>query len=226
VSKILVVEDDSATANVVKETLGQNGHSVDIAHNARDAKAFIDTYIYNIILLDWQLPQNVTGVDFLKSYRAAGGTAPVLMMTSRSSIDDKETGFRAGADDFLQKPFHTRELVLRVEALLRGAAAMPGNLISVGRLKLDTVKHVAFAGETELMLRPKEYAMLEHFMRHPGYVFSHETLIKAIWPSDHDTSDLAVRGTIKRLRQQIVDAIGEDPIETVHGMGYKLKAAE
>lgn len=222
-SKVLVVEDDPATANVVQEYLEQKGHSVDLANNAKDALAFIDTYFYNVILLDWHLQNNSTGIEVLKAYRAKGGVAPVLMMTSRGSLDDKETGFDAGADDYLQKPFHGKELVLRVEALLRRAPAMPNNIIAVGRLKVDTVKRIAFADDKEISLRPKEFALLEHLIRHPGYVFSSEALLNAVWPSDENPSDLAVRVTVKRLRQSIVESTGEDPIETVHGMGYKLK---
>ncbi|MBX9686555.1 MAG: response regulator transcription factor [Candidatus Obscuribacterales bacterium] len=222
-AKVLVVEDDPATAFVVKEFLEQKGHSIDHATNAKDAIAFLDTYFYNVILLDWHL-QTGTGIEVLTNYRQKGGKAPVLMMTSRGSIDDKETGFESGADDYLQKPFLGKELILRVEALLRRAPAMTGNQIVVGHLKIDPAKRKAYADNNELPLRPKEFALLEHLMRHPDFVFSAESLLNAVWPSDENPSELAVRVTIKRLRQAIQEAIQVDPIETVHGMGYKLKA--
>lgn len=222
-AKVLVVEDDPATANVVKEYLEQKGHSVDMANTAKDALAYLETYFYNLMILDWHLKDGSTGIEVLQAYRTKGGIAPVLMMTSRGSIDDKELGFGSGADDYLQKPFLGKELVLRVDALLRRAPAIPNNKITVGRLKLDTVKKVVFADEQELGLRPKEFALLEHLMRHPGYVFSSDALINAVWPSDDEPTELAVRVTVKRLRQRISEAIGADPIETVHGMGYKLK---
>ena len=221
--KILVVEDEPAAAHVVKEYLELQGHSVDLASTATEALAFIETYFYNVIVLDWHLKDNSTGIEVIQKYRAKGGVAPILMMTSRGSIEDKEVGFGSGADDYLQKPFLGKELVLRVEALLRRAPAMPNNIIQVGRLKLDTVKKTVSADDKELGLRPKEFALLEHLMRHPGYVFSSDALINAVWPSDDEPSDLAVRVTVKRLRQRINEAIGSDPIETVHGMGYKLK---
>lgn len=221
--KILVVEDEPSAAYVVKEYLELQGHSVDLASSAKDALAFIETYFYNVIILDWHLSEG-TGIEVMQTYRGKGGIAPILMMTSRGSIEDKEVGFNSGADDYLQKPFLGKELVLRVEALLRRAPAMPNNIIQVGRLKLDTVKKSVTADDKVLGLRPKEFALLEHLMRHPGYVFSSDALISAVWPSDDEPTELAVRVTVKRLRQRINEAIGADPIETVHGMGYKLNS--
>jgi DNA-binding response OmpR family regulator len=223
-AKVLVVEDDAVAAFTVKEYLSQKGHFVDVADNAKDAMAYIDVYHYNVILLDWHLSQNTTGIDFLKEYRGKGGNAPVLMMTSRGTIHDKELGFNSGADDYLQKPFLGQELVLRVEALLRRAPAMPTKVVTIGRLKLDMSKRVIYVDEKELQLRPMEFALLEHFIRHPGFVFSSDQLVNAVWPSNSNPTDSAVRFTIKRLRERVVEALGDDPIETVHGMGYKLNA--
>lgn len=226
-SKILVVEDDPATSHLVKEFLAQKGHTVDLAATATDALAFIDTYPYNVIVMDWQLEDGSTGIQVLKEYRQKGGTAPVLMMTSRGALEDKQVGFDAGADDYLLKPFHAKELIMRVEALLRRApTSMSSNEIGSGRITVDTVKRCAHADGKDLMLRPKEFALLEHFLRHPNFVFSTEALLSAVWPSDEEPSDLAVRVTIKRLRQRINEAIGIDPIETVHGMGYKFITPE
>lgn len=223
-AKVLVVEDDSATANVVKQYLEARGHEVDVADNSKDALAFIDTYFYNIMIFDWHLKGAGTGIELLRTYRSSGGTAPVLMMTSRSSIEDKGSGFDAGADDYLAKPFDGRELVMRVEALLRRQPAPANNLIRVGLLSLDAGKRVIFANDKPISLRPREYALLEHFMRYPGHVFSTEALLNAVWPSEDAPSELAVRIAIKRIRESISTELGRDPIETVHKMGYVLRS--
>lgn len=223
-AKILVVEDDSATANVVKQYLESRGHQVDVADNSKDAEAFIGTYFYNIMIFDWHLKGAGSGLDLLQNYRSSGGTVPILMITSRSSIDDKGSGFDAGADDYLPKPFDGRELVMRVDALLRRQPATAGKLIRVGRLSLDTGKRVAFANDRPVSLRPREYALLEHFMRFPGHLFSKEALLNAVWPSEDSPSELAVRIAIKRIRESIIAELGSDPIETVHKMGYVLRS--
>lgn len=223
-AKILVVEDDSATSNVVKQYLEARGHQVDIADNSIDANAFIETYFYNIMIFDWHLKGSGTGLELLQKYRAAGGTAPILLMTSRSSIDDKGSGYEAGADDYLAKPFDGRELVMRVEALLRRQPSTSGNVIRVGKLSIDASKRVAFADGKPITLRPREYALLEHFMRFPGHVFSTEALLNAVWPSEDSPSELAVRIAIKRIRESISAELDSDPIETVHKMGYVLRA--
>ena len=222
-AKVLVVEDDSATANVVKQYLEARGHEVDVADNSKDALAFLGTYFYNVLIFDWHLKGAGTGIELLQGYRASGGSAPVLMMTSRASIDDKGSGFDAGADDYLPKPFNGRELVMRVEALLRRQPTLSGNLIKVGRLSIDTTKRVAFANDKPISLRPREYALLEHLMRYPGHVFSTEALLNAVWPSEDSPSELAVRIAIKRIRESVSAELGSDPIETVHKMGYVLR---
>lgn len=222
-AKILVVEDDSATSNVVRQYLEARGHEVDLADNSNDARAFMDAYFYNAMIFDWHLKGAGTGIELLKSYRSSGGTAPVLMMTSRASIDDKGSGFDAGADDYLPKPFDGRELVMRVEALLRRQPAPANNLIRVGKLSLDATKRVVFANDKPIQLRPREYKLLEHLMRFPGHVFSTEALLNAVWPSEDSPSELAVRIAIKRIRESISGELGEDPIETVHKMGYVLR---
>lgn len=223
-AKILVVEDDSATSNVVKQYLEARGHQVDIADNSKDADAFISTYFYNVMIFDWHLKGSGSGLELLQKYRAGGGAAPVLMMTSRSSIDDKGAGFDAGADDYLPKPFDGRELVMRVEALLRRQHSTAGNVITVGKLSIDANKRVAFANDKPITLRPREFALLEHFMRFPGHVFSTEALLNAVWPSEDSPSELAVRIAIKRIRESISAELGGDPIETVHKMGYVLRS--
>lgn len=225
-SKILVVEDDAALAQVIADSLKGQGHAIDVAYNANEALTFLDLYPYGLLILDWVLQDSgVTGLDLLKIYRKKGGTAPVLMLTGRCSIADKEIGFGAGADDYLNKPFMTRELELRVHALLR-RPSLPDSkrgIICVGSLSLDPVKRVVSVDGKRLSIRRREFAVLEHFMRHPDHVLSVESIISAVWESDDPPSDMAVRVAIKRLRDRIKEALGKELIETVHGMGYQLR---
>lgn len=225
-AKILLVEDEAAQANAVKGFLESRGHLVDHAQTVSDAYGFLEGFYFDLLILDWQLGDNhLCGIDILRSYRGSGGSAPVLMLTGMSEIQNKEQGFGSGADDYLTKPFDLRELGLRVDALLKRPTAMFKEVLEVGSLKLDPVKKQATAAGAELQLRPKEFALLEHFMRHPGHTFSCDELLSAVWPSDADGTELAVRLTIKRLRQRIKDASGTDPIETVHGYGYNLSTS-
>jgi DNA-binding response OmpR family regulator len=155
--------------------------------------------------------------------RQAGWMTPVLMLTRRSSITDKEISFDSGTDDFLPKPFDMKELSLRVKALLRRPSLYVDQRIAVGPLRLDPASRLVFRGDEEIRLLPKEFALLEFMMRHPGRVFSAASLLDHVWSSDSEASEEAVSICIRRLRKKL-DVQGEASIiRTVHGQGYKLE---
>lgn len=220
-AKILIVEDNSELLDNVRDWLLAEKHVVDCSSDGVEALAYLKTYEYDVIVLDWTLPK-LSGLEICKQYRGQGGAAPVLMLTGRRTIDDKEMGLDAGADDYLTKPFEMRELSARLRALLRRSTKLTADSLQVGQLKLDKQSHRVTRDGKDIKLMPKEFAILELLMTHPGKVFSAEALIERIWATDSDASPEIVRKYINRLRQQVDVAGSTSIIRTVHGVGYSL----
>ena len=220
--KILLIEDDVELAEKVREWLTFEKHSVDMAHNGKDAEQLLNGYQFELIIIDWELP-DMTGIDICKRFRAKGGGASVLFLTGKGGLEHKEQGLDAGADDYLTKPFHVKELSARIRALMRRPALTHSDLIKIGNLSLDNVSRKAFREEEELQLLPKELALLEYLMRRPGQVFSAKTLLDNVWPSDSSASEDTVRTYVKTLRKKITKEGEQCPIRTLHGLGYKIE---
>lgn len=176
---------------------------------------------YDLVILDWTLPK-LAGVEVLKEHRRLGGQTPVLMLTGKDKISDKEEGFDAGADDYLTKPFHGKELTVRIKALLRRPPNLVKDVLRVGELVLEKENFSVRRGESEIRLLPKEFALLEFLMRHPNQVFSAEALLERVWVSESESTVEAVTTCIKRLRRKLESDGTPSPIATVHGVGYKL----
>lgn len=223
-ANILLVEDDVGMADIVKDHLEHQRHTVQITHTGQDAASLLKLYEYDCIILDWELPDGVTGISLCKEYRARGGTAPVLMLTGRKEIDEKETGFGAGADDYLTKPFIVRELIARVQALLRRPPNIITRAIAAGDLELDTLSvSVKKAGE-QIQLLKTEFALLEFLMRHSGQIFSADALLERVWTRDDEATLDGLRACVTRLRKKI-DTPGQDSyIENVRGLGYRFSS--
>ncbi len=223
-AKILLIEDDADLTEVLRFTLSNKGHSVQALSGGKDALPMLRVYKYDLIILDWMMP-DVSGVDVLKGFRESGGKTPVLMLTAKTTIDDKEKALDLGADDYLTKPFHSRELLARVRALLRRPESMAQTILRAGDLELDPVSCSVSKGGKVLKLRPKVYSMLEFFMRHPNQVFSAEAILERVWMDDASASPDTVRTHIKLLRRAI-DAPGteaESFIENVRNRGYLMR---
>ncbi len=221
-AKILVVEDDKELLFAVENWLVLQDYLVETVANGADAADRLKFYQYDLLVLDWELPDG-SGIEILASYRASGGQMPVLMLTGKGTITDKETGFDAGADDYLTKPFNMRELSARVKALLRRPGTTGGDLLKAGDLSVDPVSHKVMRGQSEIHLHPKEFALLEFFLRHPQQVFSPEALIDHVWSSYSDASPDSIRAYITKLRAKIGDKNKESIIRTVHGVGYRFE---
>ncbi len=222
-AKILLVEDDLDIATIVSRWLKHENHLVETSKDGQDASMKLKLNQYDLIILDWMLPQ-MTGVEICQKFRASGGTTPILLLTAKSTIENKETGLDSGADDYLTKPFDLKELSARVRALLRRAGAVASKTIKIGDLSLDAELHQLFVGETLIALNPKEFALLEFLMRHPNQIFSGEALLSRVWQSDAMASTDTVRAHIKNLRKKIDQPGKVSPISTVHGLGYKIEA--
>src|SRR5262249_34277288 len=174
------------------------------------------------LILDWQLP-GMAGIDICKEFRSQGGMTPVLMLTGKSAISDKETGLDAGADDYLTKPFHMKELSARVRALFRRASRGTSNILTIGDLVLDPSNYRVTRDGVEIQLQKREFALLEFLMRNPNRVFSSEALLERVWVTDADVTPDAIRVYIMRLRKKVDEGAKASLIQTVHGVGYKLQ---
>jgi DNA-binding response OmpR family regulator len=221
VAKILLVEDDASLAKLVRNWLSIEHHVVETVDDGNEGLLRLKVSAYDLIILDWNLPGK-SGVDIIKEFRATGGQTPVMMLTGKDKISDKEEGFDAGADDYLTKPFHGKELTARTKALLRRPGHIAGDVLRVGELVLERNNFsVTFHG-VEVKLVPKEFALLEFLMRYPNNVFSAEALLERVWISESEATVEAVTTCIKRLRKKLEAGDSPCPITTVHGVGYKL----
>ena len=223
--KVLVVEDDLFTSSLISKALTSHRYSVT---TAADGEMGLDLAIadeYDLIVLDWMTPK-MDGMTVCRELRNRGDKTPILMLTSKDSSKDIIAGLDAGADDYLTKPFQIPVLMARLRALTRrGDLTQTTPALTWGQLSLDPISSDVTFGETLLALTPKEYRLLELFLRHPRRVFSRSNIIEKIWVLEDSPTENAVTNLIKDLRRKLKDA-GLDPeiIETVYGLGYRLKA--
>lgn len=218
-ARVLLVEDDKDLAQIIGELMRSENHILKTVHDGDEGSKAITEDSFDLMILDWNLPGK-TGLELCAEFRKSGGKTPVLMMTGKGEVNDKELGLDSGADDYVTKPFEMRELAARVRALLRRRVIeTKSSVITSANVSIDPTRHKAYVGGEEVKLLPKEFALLEFFMRNPAHVFSSEALMNQVWKSEADASDQVVRQCLMRLRKKI-DRDGE-LIKTVHGVGYK-----
>lgn len=223
--KILLSDDDIQLCNVIKGWLLLDNHNVELVHDGMDARERLRISVYDLVVLDLGMP-GMSGIEVLTEFRGAGGVTPVLILTGKDSVEDIERGFDAGADDYLTKPFHGKELAARIRALLRRPPAYVGEVLSFANLILDRDNYAVVVDGNKVTLLPKEFDLLEFFMRNPNRVFAPEALLNRVWAADSDATVDAVTTCIKRLRKKI-DVDGKPSlINTIRGAGYKLQFLE
>jgi two-component system OmpR family response regulator len=223
--RVLIVEDEPRMAALVRRGLVEEGHAADIAGKGEDAVWMAEAHPYDAIVLDVMLP-GLSGFETCRRLRNAGVWTPVLMLTARDAVEDRVGGLDAGADDYLTKPFSLAELLARLRALVRrGGIERPTELV-VGDLKLDPASRRVWRGETEIPLSPKEFALLETFMRRPGQVLTRLQLIEHAWDFAYENRSNVVDVYVRRLRRKIDVPFGRTSLETVRGGGYRLRARE
>lgn len=221
-AKILIVEDDALLGRLMVDFLAGLHHEVEIACTGSDGWEKLNHSQYEVLVLDWQLP-GIEGIEVLKRHRSAGGLTPVLMLTRKGAIDEKEIGFHSGCDDYLTKPFEMRELAARIQALLRRSLSAGTDELVAGELRLDLRAHTALRGDQDLQLLPKEFALLAFFMRNPNVVFSAQALLDRVWNSEAEVSEEAVSICIRRLRKKVDLEGAASMVHTVHGLGYRFE---
>jgi two-component system, OmpR family, response regulator len=223
--RVLVVEDETRMARLLKRGLEEEGHAVDVGTDGREGMWLATENSYAAIVLDVMLP-GFDGFELCRRLRAAGDWTPVLMLTARDAVDDRVHGLDAGADDYLVKPFSLLELGARLRALARRDDRARPTVLAEGDLRLDPAAKRAWRGETELHLTPKEFALLELFLRHPGVVLTRSQILEAAWDFAYDGTSNVVDQYVTYLRRKIDTPFGRHDIETVRGMGYRLRHAD
>lgn len=224
--KILIVEDDGLNAYTLTNLLTNQNYAVEVATDGDAAWDCIQAYDYDLILLDVVLPK-LDGISLCRKIRSNNLQMPILLMTGRNSSHEKAIGLDAGADDYLVKPFDIEELVARIRALLRRPAVTSPPVLESGKLRLDPSSCEAVYARNLLPLTPKEFALLELFLRNSRRVFSCGMILEHLWSYEDTPQEEAVRTHIKGLRQKL-KAVGApgDLVETVYGIGYRLKPLE
>jgi two-component system phosphate regulon response regulator PhoB len=222
-AKVLVVEDEDALATLLDYNLSKEGYTVFLAPDGEEALLRVDEEEPDLVVLDWMLPK-VSGIEVCRRLRQGPKTRnlPIIMLTARGEETDRIRGLDTGADDYVVKPFSMSELTARVRAVLR--RIRPGlteDVARYGDIVMDRVAHRVRRGGKEVHLGPTEFRLLDHFMRHPGRVFSREQLLDAVWGSEIYVEARTVDVHIGRLRKAL-GAEGADPIRTVRSAGYSL----
>jgi two-component system OmpR family response regulator len=220
--RVLLVEDEPKMAALLARGLREEGHAADIAGRGEEALWMAQGAPYDAIVLDVMLP-GLDGFATCRRLREDGVWAPVLMLTARDAVEDRVEGLDAGADDYLLKPFSFSELLARLRALVRRAPGERPTLVEVGDLKLDPATRRAWRGEFELELSVKEFALLEVFMRRPGEALSRLQLLEAGWDMAFESRSNLIDVYVRYLREKIDRPFGRDSIETIRGVGYRLR---
>jgi two-component system, OmpR family, response regulator len=217
--RVLVVEDEPKMAALLRRGLVEEGHAADVTPQGEEAVWLVEAHQYDAIVLDVMLP-GMSGFETCRQMRKAGVWTPVLMLTARDAVEDRVGGLDAGADDYLTKPFSLAELLARLRALVRrGDVERPTELV-VGELRLDPASRRVWRDGDEVQLSPKEFALLEAFMRRPGQVLSRLQLLEHAWDFAYENRSNVVDVYVRYLRQKL----GRDLFETVRGAGYRLAA--
>ena len=219
---ILIVDDDNDFLSLVAANLAAQDHRTSAAKSGSEALGLLSDGMFDLVLLDLGL----AGIDTCRTYRDSGGQSPVLMVGANHDDDHKASCLDAGADDYMTRPLDLAEFASRVRALLRRPTAFAGLDLKAGDLTIDARSLSVRRGNVPIVLLPKEYALLEFFMRHPNQVFSPDLLINRLWPADESISPETIRTYIKNLRKKLTPSPAcesRSRLATVHGIGYKFE---
>jgi two-component system OmpR family response regulator len=220
--KVLVVEDERKIASLIRKDLEARGFVVDVSHHGDEGYIYATTRPYDVVVLDIMLPGR-DGLSILRNLRERGMDVPVLLLTARSELNERLEGLNLGADDYLTKPFYVEELSARIQALGRRGSGSPRSLLKVADLSLNLLTREVLRGDTRIELTNREFVLLESLMRSPGRVFTRAQILDQVWSSDFDPGSNLVDVYVQRLRKKVDGDSADRLIETVRGVGYRVR---
>ena len=223
--RVLVVEDERKIAGFVRQGLEEQGFTVEVCGNGNDAYALATSQSFDVIVLDIMLPGR-DGLSVLRSLRERHNTVPVILLTARAEPNERVEGLNLGADDYLTKPFYIEELIARIQALRRRATGEALSVRQVGDLVANLLTRQVRRGAREIELTAREFNLLDHLMRSPGRVYTRTQLLEQVWGYDFDPETNLVDVNIRRLRKKIDEDSAAPLIETVRGVGYRIRKVD
>ena len=221
--KLLVVEDDRTVGQYIRRGLEEAQYQADLVVDGLEALRLISGGLYDLVILDLRLP-GMTGLEVLRTLRDRGNTTPILVLTAQDAVGQKVEALRAGADDYVTKPFSFEEVLARVEALSRRPKQLSSPKLTLADLELDQASREVRRGGRPIELTPKEYAVLEYLMRHPGRVMSRTLITEYAWDYHFDPGTNIVDVVINRLRKKLEAGHDRKLLHTVRGVGYVIRA--
>lgn len=221
-AKILVADDDVGQAEAVADALKREFHAVEVVHDGSEALDRLKLYHYDLVILDWQMPE-MSGIEALRKFRMSGGKTSVLMLTGKTEISDKIEGLDTGADDYLTKPFRAEELAAHVRALLRRPEAFVPTSLCLGNLTLNTNNMKMTIDGKEIVLSPLEMRVMELMLKNANEVVTQNMLLERVWSSESDATPAAMYTCIKALRKKLQGDSNTPSLSTVYGVGYRLE---
>jgi two-component system OmpR family response regulator len=224
--RVLVIEDDAETAEQLVDCLQTSGYTVDLAADGEDGLRLARSADYVVMTVDRMLPR-IDGIEVIRRLRDEGRTTPALILSALGEVDDRVRGLRAGGDDYLVKPFASREMLARVDALARrSATVVKETILRVGDLEVDLLKRVARRRGHEIELLPREFQLLEYLIRNVGQVVSRTMLLQHVWDLHFDPSTNVIDVYVGRVRRKIDSGQAYPLIHTIRGIGFCLRAPE
>ncbi len=221
--RVLIVEDDAGISEFIQSGLTQAGFAVDRVDSGEEGFSYMRNTDYDVAIVDIMLP-GMDGLTMISRLRSEGVHTPILILSAKRTVDDRVLGFQKGGDDYLVKPFSFSELLARVQALIRRSSISAlSTRLQVGDLDMDLLAHEVKRGTGDIELQPKEYALLEYFMRNPGVVLSKTMIMSHVWNYDFDPQTNVVDVLVSRLRNKIDKGQRDKLIHTIRGVGYVLK---
>lgn len=218
-SKVLIVDDDVELATIVDHMLKEAGWSTEKAHTGADALQFLTNFKFDLVILDWNLP-DMTGIKICQEFRTGGGETPIMFLTGRGATPDKEIGLDSGGDEYITKPFDNRELLARVRSMLRRPALLSSETMVINGVQLDPRAKRVIAPGKSVQLSSTEYAIIEFLFKNAGTFYTAVQLFEALWPSESESTSEVVRVHVKVLRRKLEILGLADVIKTVRGAGY------
>ncbi|OGM74511.1 DNA-binding response regulator [Candidatus Woesebacteria bacterium RIFOXYB1_FULL_38_16] len=219
--RILLVEDELRLSNITKKGLLEEGYAVDVAYDGEEGQYLAESEEYDLIILDIMLPK-IDGLTLCRSLRGKNIKTPVLMLTAKTTIEDKVAGLDSGADDYMIKPFSFLELRSRIQALIRRSKQESAPILKVDDLVLNPIKHTLTRGEKNIILTPKEFSILELLLRHKDEVVTRTMITEHAWDYNFDSMSNIVDVFVASLRRKIDNNSQKKLIHTIHGVGYRL----